>query len=279
MGYGRNAALFGLLALAACNKTPSGQVVATVNGEEITRQELNATISAARVPAKADKMMVQRAALAQLVQQRLVVQAAKRQSLDKTPDYLAASRRASDSILAQMLAESVARQVRNPFGSTVDAFVAANPTRFGQREILTVEQIRFAWNPAFSSWIKDAHSLDAIIVGLQQRNVPFDRGRAQIDSATVTPDIMAKLNALPPGEPFSVPQGGLAVISVISDRKAAPLNGDATRRAATSMIRQQAIQDSLTKELTNLTDKAKIDYQPGFAPPPVPKPPAPAQKH
>lgn len=265
----RFAALGACLLAAACGgKQPGGQVVATVNGEEITRQELNAMISGAQLPKGADRKVVQAAALDQLVNQRLIIQDAKEQGLDKTPQYLAATRRANDALLAQAMGQKLVQSIRAPFGSAVDAYIAANPTRFEQRELIGVDQIRTSVQGVTAPGIREAHSLAAVAAALQAAKLPIERGRSAIDTATVTPELMKALNSLPPGEPFAVPQGNAAIFNVVVARRPAPLAGDEARRAATAIMRRQAADEAVQKKLAALKKDAKVQYQPGFAPPP-----------
>ena len=56
--------LAGSMMLAACHKKgPSGQVAATVTGQEVTLQESNPELQGTAFPADADKQVVQRALL------------------------------------------------------------------------------------------------------------------------------------------------------------------------------------------------------------------------
>src|SRR4029079_16187186 len=67
---------------------PTGQVVATVNGQEITLRELNAELGAAPPPIdpKAAKAAEQ-AALRSIIGRKVLAGAAREQGLDKTPDF------------------------------------------------------------------------------------------------------------------------------------------------------------------------------------------------
>ena len=60
------------IVLHGCDKEPTGQVVAVVNGEEITQQELNAEIAELPNPPAGDKKAVQRQMLQQIINRRLM---------------------------------------------------------------------------------------------------------------------------------------------------------------------------------------------------------------
>ena len=102
----RNKIMAGLLmgtalVLAGCGKggaePEKGQVVATINGKDVTIHELNAELQGANVPANisADqKKQIEQAALQQVVNRRILADIARERGLDKTPMFLLQEKRA-----------------------------------------------------------------------------------------------------------------------------------------------------------------------------------------
>lgn len=91
------------LLLCACRPTePTGQVIAVVDGVEITLAELNNEAKARNFAIRTD--MAQRdAALAGLVERKLLVRAAHARGIDQTPDFVLNMRRMREILLAQQL--------------------------------------------------------------------------------------------------------------------------------------------------------------------------------
>src|SRR3978361_1170827 len=89
-----------LVVLGGCSKKPGGQVVAVVNGEEITQQELNVELQNAHIPQGVDQKKVMPALLQRVVDRKLINQLAKNDGLDKTPAYLAQVRVTEENLLA-----------------------------------------------------------------------------------------------------------------------------------------------------------------------------------
>ena len=81
--------------VASCQKKAEGQTVAIVNGEEITAAELNAELGEAAASA-ANQKDLRNAALQRLIDRKLVVQQAKNEDIDKSPEFLNRQRRAND---------------------------------------------------------------------------------------------------------------------------------------------------------------------------------------
>ena len=186
-----------LLALAACNNgAPEGQVVASVNGEEITRAELNAELKGIKTDSKVDAKTVQNAVLDRMISQRLVVQAAKQEQIDKSQDYILASRKSNEAILTQLFARKVTSGLRTPYDNDVRAFIAANPWRFAQRQVIVVDQIRAEAASVQQSWVAQSNSMDAVAATLTAHGIQFQRGRATVDSATLDGPTFEKLGKL-----------------------------------------------------------------------------------
>jgi len=257
------------LALAACGeKAPEGQVVATVNGEEITLPELNAEAQAANIPENADKKAIMPQLLQRVIERKLFAKAAQDQGLDKTADYLVQKRRTEEALLAQLVAKQQIATVQIPNPAEIDKYVAANPTLFGARERLALDQIRFA-RPVDTAQLKQLEptkSLDEVAAVLASLKIPFQRGAAPLDTAAVPPELMKRINALPAGEPFVVPAGNMIVVSVVRGREAAATPDADSKRLAAERMRQETIAKTMQDRLNQLKTEAKIDYQPGYAP-------------
>lgn len=69
--------------------------------------------------------------------------------------------------------------------------------------------------------LKDDHSLAAVAAHLDAMGVPYERSEGKLDTATLSPEVMRRIRALPPGEPFLTPNGGKFIISEIVGTEAA----------------------------------------------------------
>src|SRR4051812_49548010 len=87
------------LVVTGCGKKATGQTVAVVNGEEISQGELNAELQAANVPASADRKQVTAQLLQRIIDRKLLAQAAVKDGIDKTPEYISRQRRMNEELL------------------------------------------------------------------------------------------------------------------------------------------------------------------------------------
>lgn len=261
------------LFVAACGAEPTGQTVAVVNGEEVSIAELNQELQAANIPASADRKQVMPALLQRVIDRRLLAQQAAEQGIDRTPEYLNRQRRLNEDLLIGLASKRQADSIRIPDQREIDAFIAANPAMFGQRSILNLDQLQFDTPaaPGAIDRLKGTHGIAEIASTLTSMGVPFVRTPAKLDTATVPPDVLKQITALPAGEAFIVPIGGKMYASVITGREAAPASQAENRRLAVEAMRRQNLTTGLERQLKQLRSAAKIEYQPEYAPKAAPK--------
>lgn len=270
------------LLLSACGeKKATGQVVAVVNGEEISQEELNAELQAQSIMPSADKKQLQNQVLQRLIERKLLAQKAKQDGLDKTPEFIIQSRRMQDDLAINMLSQKLGKSVALPDSAAVSRFIANNPTLFKGRKRYALDQIAFAppSNMAVLRQLEPAHSLEAVAAALTTAGIKFTQGSSVLDTATVPPELAQRIASLPPGEPFVVPAGGRFVVSVVKSVQDVPTADSEAQPAAIELIRRTNIESAVRKELETARTAAKIEYRSDFGPPAkggAPKPAAPA---
>lgn len=257
-----------MLTLGACQKKAEGQVVAVVNGEEVSLQELNAELAGQNVPESVDKKALMKEVLQRVIDRKLLVQRAKEQGLDKDPEYLTQQRRLDENLLVSLLGKKAAAGVKIPDGAAIDKFISENPQMFAQRTRYSLDQLQFDLppNPKRLAVLEKDKSLAAVAASLDSLGIKYARGTSVLDSATTPPALMQQIAKLPAGEPFILPAGGKVYASVITGQQITPTPAEVARPAATDAIRRRDLTDISTKTLKQVRDTAKIDYQPGYEP-------------
>jgi EpsD family peptidyl-prolyl cis-trans isomerase len=256
--------------LAGCKeKTPQGQVAATVNGQEVTLGELNAEIGAANLPPNFDKKEAQRAMLQRVIERKLLVAAATDQGLDKTSDFISAKRRVDETLVAQAYAKKQLAAVPIPTDAQITKFMADHPNVFLQREQLVLDQIRFPIPKDITSLkaLEGDHSMDAVAAHLTQMGIKFDRGNVGMDSGQAPTPLIKLINSTPPTEPFVIPDRGMITVNLVSSRRPIQIDPQQAKSGALSAWRQQKFEEMLTQQVAALKTSAKITYQDGFSPP------------
>jgi hypothetical protein len=139
---------------------------------------------------------------------------------------------------------------------------------FANREVWTLQQITYPLpkDASVNAKIGAAKSLDQIAQALTAAGMQFTRSTRQFDTAMLPPNIYAQIGKLAPGEPFVAPGPDKAIASVISARQPAALDANQSRQLALAEMRREQVNQLLSQRVKNLKAKAKIEYQPGFAP-------------
>lgn len=261
-------ALVAGLLVSGCHKEPKGQIIAIVNGDEVSMQELNAELQGVRVPDTADREKLRKQVLQRLVDRKLIVQKAREQGLDKTPEFIAQQRRLEENLLVSLLGQKIASTVPMPDDRDIAQYIGDNPTQFGGRQRLLLDQIQFAApkDVKLLLTLKDAHTLDELAAGVQKLGLGFTRGKGVIDTGRLDPQLVSVINKLPPGEPFVLPSNGQYVASVIVGRDSTPTPTPIARQAAAEMVRRKELIAESKAQVARARSTAQIQYQPGYEP-------------
>lgn len=251
------------LAAAACNKAgPSGQTVATVNGEAITQSELNFELGLSGANAKNSKDL-QPKALQALIDRKLVIQAGERDGLYKKPNAVLAVERAKDIAMANFALQSVAAGLPQPVTtSAIEAYLTKHPELSRERRTLLVEQIRFpAPNDAkLIAAIKPAKTLTELTAVLASQGVSYQRASVELDSASLDRNALGRLMTTMNGEPLLIMEGATAIANHVVSVRPAEASSTAANELAKQGIVRERIQAGIVQHQAALRNAAKIDY-------------------
>ena len=96
--------LVAALALTACGSPePTGQVIARLDGSDITRRDLLVELQATAGGLDADLATAEPALLRRVADRRLLAAEARRRRIDRSPEYLGLERRAREELLVALL--------------------------------------------------------------------------------------------------------------------------------------------------------------------------------
>lgn len=259
--------------VAGCTPSePTGQVVARVNGTEITRRELVFEIETDPSLRQLGGVKAQRAALEALVARKLLVAAASRALLDRSPDFIAARRRMADVMLVDQFAGRLAGELPPVSDAQVDRFMAENPHMFARRENLELEQLLVP-----RDWVADLagsanpRETAAIILRCRAQSAACQRRHLAVDTQTTTPERARALGDLPTGAALltaaaAPADGSLVVLETVLSRRRLVADLEADKARARAILGARQIESGRQSVLAHLRRQANIAYQPGFAP-------------
>jgi EpsD family peptidyl-prolyl cis-trans isomerase len=272
----RSSLLIGMcgLALAGCGKktdvtteAPKSQVIAKVGNEVVTVQELDNEFRLGNVSAekRKDPDTIKRV-LGELVTRKYLVQKAVEAKLDREPTVLSDILRSKELVLANALASrDVTTKSSSISKSDIDNYIANNPLKFANRQVMSVEQISFPLSSTSQALIdatKEMKTLDEVDQKLTGMGVQHGRSAGQISSGDLPQDLLNMIMAKQPDDIFFVRSGVNGVFFKVAGQEARPLEGEAAINAARQYLRQDIIKSEvgMSSVAANLEAKYEGEY-------------------
>ena len=249
------------LALGACKNNgaalPQGQVVATVDGKEITATELNQELShtgASSTPTPEQRQQ----ALQRLIVRRLLVSEAEKRGVDKLPQTSIMIAQAQDMAKVEALADSLGKDVPKVSDEEAAEYVRANPANFGQRKLLFLDQLVAAQIPTgFEKQLEPLHTLADAGAAMKRANVVYHEVGSVVDTAGLAPKQAGQVSGVSQNDIFFDRNGkGLQVSAIIAER-VVPLEGSEALGVARNILTQQRSAGQVQGQLAEIVKNAK----------------------
>ncbi|HMN79301.1 MAG TPA: EpsD family peptidyl-prolyl cis-trans isomerase [Burkholderiaceae bacterium] len=165
--------------LAACSQqtpaTSSTQVVARVNGTEITVHQLNALLQRLPNPQQAGTDAARQEALRRLIDAELLRQQAVAEKLDRKPEIVQAMEATRTEVLASGYLQSVVGRIAPPSDDDIARFYRERPELFAQRKALRLIEMnipqRADLRADLAAFLPGARGLDEVRAWLKARGV------------------------------------------------------------------------------------------------------------
>ena len=261
-----------LAALSGCDRKPEGQVVAVVNGQEITSQEVNSELQNAPKLEGDEGQKIRNMALEGVIDRQLLADIAKKDGIESSPEYILRKKKMDETLLVQMLGEKLARDQKQPSAQDIQQVITSNPQAFGQHTVFAVDQIVFPTperNDVMAA-LQPAKTMDEVVATLNRFGIKFQRGDNQIDSLNLPTQMFTAMAKAGSSEPLIVPTGPTVAVVMIKAAKLAPITGPQAQQMASQFYAKQSISKQMKDRLDQAKKDAKIEYQSGFAAPATP---------
>ncbi|MES2492306.1 MAG: hypothetical protein V4579_03390 [Pseudomonadota bacterium] len=232
--------------LAGCGrsdgKAPTGQVVATVNGQEITAAELNMELGDPGDDPQAYAAR-RKAMIRALVARKLLVAEAQARELNTTAQGMFARNRARDLALVDLLRRDLAGgQDFSPSDSEVDRYVDSHASTFNRRELISADQIIVRrLNSDVTNHLRTLASLDAVNAYLAAQAIPATSFPVVLDSLYLAPETASAISRAGANALVIAQESDDSMrILQITDRRSAMLDGEPARLAARMLLIRNA---------------------------------------
>ena len=257
--------------LAACGRKSedASATLATVNGEKITQDQLDFAmkqIAAARPGASAPASAN---VLESLVEQRLAVQKAEKDKLDRNPGVLQALEAARKDALARYYIEQFVAKVPKPGADEVKQYFDAHPANFAQRNAYVIQKVdaRVAADQAgpLAAQAQAASGATAVAALLKAKASAVNVTESTQPAESLGP-LLPKISTMSAGQTVAIPQPqGLTTLTLV-EVKPLPLTLAQAQPAIEQMLWNQKKREALQAETKDMRSKARIDYLGKFAP-------------
>jgi EpsD family peptidyl-prolyl cis-trans isomerase len=265
-----------IMVLASCgkkdqstSKKSDSQVVAIVNGEEITIHQVNNQLAQMGQLDKTQAKLASKQVLAGLVEQQLLKQQALNSKLDIDPRVQQAIESSKDQFLAQAYLEQLMQKAPKPSSSEIDTFYKEHPELFENRRIFRLQELVVDVSRDKSAEaetnLKTLKDINQIVKWIKDNNYVFTVN-SNVKAAEQLPTaLLQKLQVLKDGEVVQVPTNTTLNIIQIAASQTSPI----TRTKATPIIEQYFLNQNkkslAKKEMIALNQKAQIEFSGAFA--------------
>ncbi|MFM9828585.1 MAG: hypothetical protein ACKVOB_07540 [Sphingomonas sp.] len=256
--------------LAACGEksasAPTGQVAATVAGQEITASEVRLEMGALATAPNAPE--VQQAALQQIINRKLLAAEATKQGLAKTPIGAVVLNRARELALIELLQQKVQARVPPASADEAKAYVNDNPVAFAQRKLVALEQYNIPTIPQdVLKKMGPLERIDEILALLDANKIRYQKGNSVLDLMTIDPAAAKQIAAMKVDSVFVTPSGVSAQVSRIREFADQPVTGQSAFDAAKAIITQQRTLAQVRAEFETVAKagSAQVKINPAFS--------------
>jgi EpsD family peptidyl-prolyl cis-trans isomerase len=251
-------------------KAPTGQVVANVGDQEITLRELEVELTGVNTPDAKTRKAAQQQALQLVVARTILADEARKEQLDKTPEFALQQRRAMDGLLVQALQAKLANAVPAPSDDEAQRFITDHPDIFAQRKIFVVDTIRMArpTDPNLIKGLQPLKTLPEVEDYLTANHIEHGRTSGNLDAVGVDPKLVDQIVKLPPNEVFVYPANGMVLVNQIRETRVVPFEGDQATKYAIAVLKRQRTQEAVTRQLHQIVEAAAktVRYNDAYKP-------------
>jgi len=262
------------LALVGCSKNneqsadgAKTQIVAHVGKEVVTTQELDNEFRLANVPTdkRKDPAAIKQV-LGDLVTRKYMVGQALDGKFDREPTVLLDLLRAREIVLANAVASrDLATKSSAITKADIDSYIANNPLKFADRQVLSIEQVIFplsATSQTVADATKDMKTLDEVDQKLTEMGVAHNRSMGALNSGDVSPDFFKVVQAKQADDIFFIRSGSNGIFFKVKGQEARPLEGESAFNLARQQLRLDLLKSEagMTAVAANLEAKYEGDY-------------------
>ncbi|WP_211461622.1 EpsD family peptidyl-prolyl cis-trans isomerase [Collimonas silvisoli] len=259
--------LLAAISLTACGdqKKKTGKILARVNGDEITAQQLDAELQHASGAAeeKGTQRPARKQVLEALIDRQVLLEEALRKKLDRDPKLLQVIERFKTQAIVQAYLEAKGESLAKPSKAEIDAYFQDHPELFAHRKVLDIEQLAIAaqdFSEPLKAEMDTAKSLNQMAAWLEQHNVAYVKTQLTYSSADLSAEIIGKIKKLGRNHLFVMQDGQQALLCALTELRESPVTGDIASAQIERYLLNKKMQEVAAAEIARLRSLAKLEY-------------------
>lgn len=254
-----------LVSLSACGSGDPGskqtQVVAKVNGDEITVHQINGEMQRLQVPV-ANPQLVAKKMLNSLIDRQLLVQEAIKLNLDRTPEVV----QLVDAARAQIYAQAYLARKVSALGAATDKetqqFMGEHPEVFSHRKVFTTADIIFANDPAkidITQLQKVVSNGEELKLWLNSHNIHFEIAEETIPTEALPKEALGLADQIKVGDLLFMQDDIKVVARSVANVAEVPLTTQQATDMATKAVNERKRQQLILDEVQRLKKLAQVE--------------------
>lgn len=278
MNSHRFAVLFAALVLVsatACREKeqkPTSQVVARVNGEEITVHQINFALARAKGVTPDSAPQARREILEALIERQIARQQATQRTLDRSAGVILEIEDARSAILARAFRESLVEYLPKPAPFEVKTYYRQHPELFAKRRVFDLEELAFVANAEtiaeLRAFLSPERSLNQVADWLQAKGIKASAHRGVRAAELIPLDMLPRINEMNDGDAVLFEgEGGRCKVMRLVASKLAPLDEESALALINQYLANRRSAEAVAERMKQLRGAAVVEYLGEFASP------------
>lgn len=260
------------LGLTACGHKSEGgatQVVAKVNGDEISIHQINFQLARLGALDKDKTKLAAREVLSKLVNQELLKQKAIEAKLDRDPRVLQAIEASKNEILASVYLEQQMSKAGKPTPSEIEDFYKQNPALFEKRRVFSLAELAIKATPEqmqdVQSVASSGKTMTEIANELKAKNYELQANTNVKPAEQIPAGLLTKLQTMNDGDLVVVNTGRSINIVQVAKSESQPIDLEKAKPIIERYFTNKNKNELAKTEMEKLNKEAKIEYLGDFS--------------
>lgn len=242
---------------------PSTQVVAKVNGDEISVHQVNNAVAQIPnvTPENVDK--VRSEVLEKLINQQLAIQQAEERKIDRSSEVMMKIDAAKREILTRAYLSQVVASLPKPSEDEAQKFYQEHPALFSERRIYNLQEIVLQQPHPPAAELREliaGKSMAEVEAALKAQNISYNTNSGTRAAEQIALPVLDGLAEIKDGETKVVETPKAVLILHVAASQSAPVTEEVAMQRIPQYLANEQAKEAITADLDRLKAKADIKY-------------------